>query len=116
MTKTCCPMCKSTTELTVGIKRGYELKWNDRHSEYVVGPTVDGNYGDPSFEDDSEVTCSCGWSGRFDQLKPMTEKYRVVLILNIDPTARGEIKDWDWTDLIDLSSHESVTVDGVNKL
>ena len=116
MTKTCCPKCKSTTELTVGIKRGYELKWNDRHSEYVVGPTVDGNYGDPSFEDDSEVTCSCGWSGRFDQLKPMTEKYRVVLILDVSVEEHGPIDEWNWKEELDLFAHESVTVDGVNKL
>lgn len=115
MTKTCCPMCKSSTELRVELKRSFELKWDSRHDEYIVGKAIDG-YGSTTYEDDSEVTCVCGWSCRFDELKPMTEKYRVVLILNIDPTARGEIKDWDWTDLIDLSSHESVTIDGVNKL
>ncbi len=116
MTKTCCPKCGSTTELSAELKRSYELNWSDRDEEYVVGDAVNDNYSWLSIEDDSEVTCSCGWTGRFDQLKPMTEKYRVVLILDVDPSARGPVKDWDWKDLLDLDDHESVTVDGVNKL
>lgn len=115
MAKTCCPKCKSTTELTVDIKRGYELKWNDRHNEYVIDSTIDDNYDDPSFEDDSEVTCSCGWSGRFDQLKPMTEKYRVVLVIEVEG-GREPLDKWDWKEVLDLYEHEKVTVDGVNKL
>lgn len=115
MTKICCPKCNSTTELSVELKRNYELKWNDRCNEYEVGDSTD-SYSTPSYEDDSEVTCGCGWSGRFDQLKPMTEKYRVVLILDVVPEERGPIGQWDWKDMLDLYEHENVTVDGVNKL
>ena len=115
MTKTCCPKCKSTTELSVDVKRSFELKWDSRHDEYIVGESVD-DYNVPSYEDDSGVTCACGWSGRFDQLKPMTEKYRVVLIVDVDMSNRVPISEWDWKDLLDLYTHENVTVDGVNKL
>ena len=112
MTKTCCPKCKSTTELSVELKQSYELDWNDRHGEYVVGDSLEGR---PGYEDDSEVTCSCGWSGRFDELKSTTEKYRIVLIVELE-AERDSIGNWDWKEKLDLYSNESVTVDGVNKL
>ena len=115
MTKTCCPKCNSTTELTVQIMRSFELNWSERHGEYEIGESAD-DYNGPSFEDDSEVSCGCGWSGRFDQLKPITEKYRVVLILDVNPEQRGKLGDWDWKDMLDLQEFENVTVDGVNKL
>ena len=115
MTKTCCPKCKSTTGLSVELKRNFGLKWDSRHDEYIVGESVDG-YGSSTYEDDSEVTCSCGWSGRFDQLKPMTEKYRVVLILDVSVEGHGPLDEWNWKEELDLFAHESVTVDGVNKL
>ncbi len=115
MTKTCCPNCHSTTELSVEIKRSYKLNWNDRCNEYEVGNLVD-RYNVPSYEDDNEVTCECGWSGRFSELKPVTERYRVVLILDIAPEQRGKLGDWDWKDMLDLQPYEDVTVDGVNKL
>lgn len=115
MTKTCCPKCKSSTELSVELKRSFELKWDARHDEYIVGESVDG-FSSSTYEDDSEVTCACGWSGRFDELKPTTEKYRVVLILDVSVEEHGPIDEWNWKEELDLFAHESVTVDGVNKL
>lgn len=115
MTKTYCPKCKSTTELSVELKRSFELKWDTRHDEYIVGESADG-FSSSTYEDDSEVTCACGWSGRFDELKPTTEKYRVVLILDVSVEEHGPIDEWNWKEELDLFAHESVTVDGVNKL
>lgn len=115
MAKTCCPKCKSTTELSVELKRNFELKWDTRHNEYIVGEGVDG-YDITTYEDDSEVTCGCGWVGRFDELKPMTEKFRVVLILDVNMSDENPITQWDWKEKLDLHAHESVVVDGVNKL
>lgn len=114
MTKTCCPECKKSTELSVELKRSFELTWNERHSEYIVGTNID-RYSETSYGDDSEVTCACGWSGRFDELKAVTEKFRVVLILDVEGD-RDPLDDWDWRDKLDLYAHESVTVDGVSKL
>lgn len=115
MTKTYCPKCKSTTELSVELKRNFELKWDSYHDKYIVGKAVDGYGYGSTYEDDSEVTCACGWSGRFDQLKPTTEKYRVVLVIEVEGD-REPLDKWDWKEVLDLSSHEKVTVDGVNKL
>lgn len=101
--------------MSVELKQSYELNWSDRYGEFLAGNVVN-SHGGP--EDDSEITCECGWSGRFDALKPVTEKYRVVLIMDINAfdENREPISQWDWKDKLDLYPHESVTVDGVNKL
>lgn len=43
-------------------------------------------------------------------LKPTTEKYRVVLILDVNSEQRGKPTDWLWGDMLNLQDHESVTV------
>ena len=115
MTKTYCPKCKSTTELSVELKRNFELKWDSHHDAYIVGKAIDGYGYGSTYEDDSEVTCGCGWVGRFDELKPTTEKYRVVLVIEVEGD-REPLDKWDWKEVLDLYAHENVTVDGVNKL
>lgn len=113
MSKTCCPDCSSTTSFSVEVKKSFELMWGDSFNEYMLGNAVDHSM--PTFDDESEVTCGCGWTGKFGELKPATEKYRVVLILEVGDE-RINLKDWNWKEVLDLYAYESVSVDGVNKL
>lgn len=72
MTKLVCPKCKGFSELTVEVKVNYELNWIERENEFEIGKECD-HHGFKSFDDDSEVSCGCGWTGEFRRLVPATK-------------------------------------------